>query len=82
VYGRPDWDLVLLGFVDASWVRQSGNNFIESNETLVSAGIGLDLTLKTNMRIRVDWGVALKSLQNRSYDAGQNRLYVQASLYF
>ena len=82
VYGRPDWDLVLLGFVDASWVRQSGNNFLESNDTLVSVGLGLDLTLKTNMRIRLDWGVALKSLQNRSYDAGQNRLYVQASLYF
>ena len=82
VYGRPDWDLVLLGFIDASWVGQAGSLFYENGETLVSAGVGLDLILKTNFRVRLDWGWALESLQNGLYDAGQNRLYVQASLYF
>ncbi len=82
VYGRPDWDLVLLGFIDASWVGQADSLFYENGETLVSAGVGLDLILKTNFRVRLDWGWALESLQNGLYDAGQNRLYVQASLYF
>lgn len=85
VYGRPDWDLVLLGFIDASWVGQAGSGFQQVEEnggTLLSAGVGLDLVLKTNFRVRLDWGWALESLQNGLYEAGQNRLYVQASLYF
>jgi hemolysin activation/secretion protein len=82
VYGRPDWDLVLLGFIDASWVGQTNARFEENGGTLVSTGVGLDLILKTNFRVRLDWGWALESLQNGLYDAGQNRLYVQASLYF
>ncbi|MDG1838180.1 MAG: ShlB/FhaC/HecB family hemolysin secretion/activation protein [Phycisphaerales bacterium] len=82
VYGRPDWDLVLLGFLDASWLTQNGDILGEFNETLVSAGVGFELAIKRNLQIRLDWGWALKSLQNGLYDSGHNRVYVQASLSF
>ena len=82
VYGRPDWDLVLLSFVDASWLTQNGDIRGEFNQTLVSAGVGFELAIKRNLQIRLDWGWALKSMKNGLYDAGHNRLYVQASLSF
>ncbi|MCH2139531.1 MAG: hypothetical protein MK100_00680 [Phycisphaerales bacterium] len=82
VYGRPDWDLALLGFVDYSWLTQNDAFFFESDQTMLSAGIGLELLLKRNMSVRLDWGWALRSLQGGLYDSGHNRLYVQASLSF
>ena len=82
VYGRPDWDLVLLGFIDASWLTQNGDVIGEFDQTLVSAGVGFELAVKRNLQIRLDWGWALESLENGLYDSGHDRLYVQASLSF
>jgi len=82
VYGRPDWDLVLLGFVDYSWLTENGDTPGEFDETLLSTGIGMELVVKRNLQIRVDWGWALRALENGLYDSGHNRLYVQASLSF
>ena len=90
VYGRPDWDLVLLSFIDASWLTQNGDRAdrfigpiqVEFDETLLSAGVGFELAIKRNLQIRLDWGWALKSMKNGLYDSGHNRLYVQASLSF
>jgi hemolysin activation/secretion protein len=82
VYGRPDWDLVLLGFVDYSWLTENGDTPGEFDETLLSAGVGMELVVKRNLQIRLDWGWALRALENGLYDSGHNRLYVQASLSF
>jgi hemolysin activation/secretion protein len=60
VYGRPDWDLILRGFVDAGRSVRNQNSEIPSqsaewNETLVGAGVGLELIFKGRIRARVDW---------------------------
>jgi len=82
VYGVPDWDLALLGFVDYSWLTQNDKLFHESDQTLLSAGIGFELLYKANLKVRLDWGWALRSLEGGLYDSGHNRVYVQASLSF
>jgi hemolysin activation/secretion protein len=54
----------------------------ETDQTLLSAGVGFEFQFKRNLRVRLDWGWALRSLQGGFYDSGHNRLYVQASLSF
>ena len=67
VYGRPDWDLVLRGFVDGGQTvsnkRYLNQSAQEINQTLVGAGVGLELVFKGRVRARVDWGRGL--YQNR-----------------
>ncbi len=60
VYGRPDWDLVLKAFFDygAVWINRKGPN--EMNETLMSVGAGIELAVKRNLIVRVDFGVPLE----------------------
>jgi hypothetical protein len=82
VYGVPDWDLALLGFMDYSWLSQNDRQFFENNQTMLSAGIGFELLYKSNLKVRLDWGWALRSLEGGLYDSGHNRVYVQASLSF
>jgi hypothetical protein len=60
VYGRPDWDLIIRGFVDAGRSVRNQNPDIPSvspeyNETLVGAGVGIELIFKGRIRARVDW---------------------------
>jgi hemolysin activation/secretion protein len=55
---------------------------LESDHTLISAGVGMEFQFKRNVRVRLDWGWALRDLEGGLYDAGHNRLYVQASLSF
>ncbi len=63
VYGRPDWDLILRGFVDAGATvrnqRELSVSNVELNQTLVGAGVGLELFLGRFVRARVDWGHGL-----------------------
>jgi hemolysin activation/secretion protein len=70
-YGRPDWDLIFKGFVDAGRTKNSDiETSFESDETLVGAGIGAELQISRNFNFRVDWGVALKEIDGRSEDGG------------
>ncbi|MDP7087875.1 MAG: hypothetical protein QF360_09660 [Phycisphaerales bacterium] len=82
LHGRADWDLMLLGFVDYSWLTKNNKSMFESDHTLISAGVGMEFQFKRNVRVRLDWGWALRDLEGGLYDAGHNRLYVQASLSF
>ncbi len=61
-YQRPDWDLIARGFVDAGEVIQSRIVTGENNNTLVSAGAGLELQVRQNIDIRGDWGIVLSGL--------------------
>lgn len=81
VYGRPDWDLILKGFVDVGRTWQSDREPFESNETLVGAGIGAELHLRRNLNLRVDWGFALRELGDEA-DRGANRVHIVATLLF
>jgi hemolysin activation/secretion protein len=62
VFGEPDWDLIVRTFFDVGRVIRSDPTAFEVNETLLSAGLGVELQLKRNMSARVDYGWILKSL--------------------
>ncbi len=80
-YGRADWDLIFRGFVD---VGQTFINDIiaggESENTLVGTGVGLELLIKQNISLRMDWGIALTDVDNspsvtNTVTAGSNRFH-------
>lgn len=75
VYGRPDWDLILRGFVDIGHTSVNRPLFFESDETLVGAGVGFEFVYRRNLNLRLDWGVALNGLDTRDVDAGSSRLH-------
>ncbi len=71
VYGRPDWDFVIRGFVDTGHsVRNSRSKALapESNQTLVSVGIGLELNFMGRARARVDWGRGIHQSSDSDID--------------
>jgi hemolysin activation/secretion protein len=82
VYGTPDWDLVLKGFLDLGYSEIAEPLSFEDNETLIGAGIGLELLYRRNLNVRVDWGFALDDLEVAGVDQGANRLYFVATLLF
>lgn len=59
-YGAADWDLIAKAFVDAAWVSQNRPEIFETNEEMLSTGVGLEFSLKNNLRAQVDLGWALK----------------------
>jgi len=70
VYGRPDWDLILRAFVDVGRsIRNERSKItggaIEQNQTLLGAGLGADLQIRSNLRARLDWAVPLLDTNGR-----------------
>jgi hemolysin activation/secretion protein len=80
-YGRPDWDLILRGFVDAARVVNSSKQPFENNATLVGAGVGVELQYKQNFNVRVDWGAALTGIEDE-VDAGSNRFHLSSTILY
>jgi hemolysin activation/secretion protein len=80
-YQRPDWDLILRGFIDAGQIFQSSIVPGEFNSTLFGAGIGAELQVYQNIDIRGDWGVALTNLTDRAR-AGSNRFTLLVTLLY
>lgn len=72
VYGYPDWDLVLKGFIDAGRAVNSDRKSFEHNETLVGAGVGMDILFKRFVSVRLDWGWALRDVPGE-VSAGDNK---------
>jgi len=60
-YGRADWDLVVAAFADAGRTWRHDPLPFEGDDTLVGAGVGLELQLGSHVRARVDWARALHS---------------------
>lgn len=82
VYARPDWDLIFRGFVDVGHTINSSRLPFESDETLVGAGIGVELLIRRNINVRLDWGFALKDARDGAASAGDSRLHFVATLLF
>jgi hemolysin activation/secretion protein len=82
VWGRPDWDLILRIFTDAARVTQNGESGLanETNDTLWSAGAGVELQLLRNLTVRVDTGVALEDVG--STNRGDTETHVVATLLY
>lgn len=82
VYGRPDWDLMLKGFVDFGQAYNSDRLAFENDESLVGAGLGLELSLFNNLSFRTDWGVVLDEVGDGQQEVGDNRLHVVLTILF
>ena len=82
-YGRPDWDLIPKAFIDVGHTINNQGQFFETDDTLVGAGLGLEFAYKQNVNLRVDWGVALKSVgEPESVKAGSNRFHISFTVLY
>ena len=79
-YGRPDWDLIFRGFVDAGYVTNSHRQSFERDETLVGAGVGVELDVKQNLSVRMDWAIALRDAGSTS--SGATRVHFVLTLLY
>jgi hemolysin activation/secretion protein len=80
--GRPDWDLILKGFVDAARVVNNDRLSFESDDTLIGAGVGLEFQFKRHFNVRVDWGVAIEDAAGGAVTAGSDRFHISLTGFF
>ncbi len=84
-YGWPDWDLILRGFFDyaQSYVEGSGEltGGLDDDFELMSAGAGVELQLKRNINLRVDWGYVLQGVDGLA-DEGDDRFHIIATFLY
>ena len=57
-----DWNLMFRVFFDYAKITNNNRMFYESNLELMSAGVGLECQIMSNLSARVDWGYVLKGL--------------------
>lgn len=76
-----DSDLMLRAFVDAGRALQSDRLAQESHDTLVGAGLGLELRFRRYLRLRFDWGRALETVPH-SLEAGSSEYHAVATLLY
>jgi len=81
-YGMADWDLILAAFVDYGQTSVEDADSFEFDEQLIGAGLGIGLEYKRNVRLRVDWGMALSDLDDGSVQSGDSEVHVVATLAF
>lgn len=82
---RPDWDLILRAFLDAARVTSNNKVVFERDDTLIGAGVGVELLLRRNLSLRFDWGWALNEVERDDGDVveqGDHRLHVVGTLLF
>ena len=86
-YGRADWDLILRGFIDAGWTRAAEKFVFEPGQTLIGVGVGAELQVRSNITVRVDWGVAARDVDltgdgSNDVDSGDSRVHFSATLVY
>ena len=78
----PDWDLALLGFFDAGAIWISDAYSYENNMTLMGAGVGVELSIRQNLKFTVNYGWALKDAETIGVESGDARFYFLGSVSF
>ncbi len=63
VYGAPDWDLVLKAFADGARVWQSDVRAFEDDESLLGLGVGAELAIRNNIRLRAEYAIAAEPVR-------------------
>jgi hemolysin activation/secretion protein len=84
-YGSADWDLIFKGFLDVGRVSPNDAPFFERAETLVGAGVGIEAQIRSNLTLRLDYGMAFTPIgvgTSRSVDVGDSRLHFLAQFAF
>jgi len=81
---RPDWDLIFRAFIDAGHAENVDKEAFERDTTLVGAGVGVELALRRNINVRVDWGFALHDEQssNDEVTEGSSQVHLVFTLVF
>lgn len=90
LYGLPDWDLLVRGFVD--WASVSFNDSDkyseEIDQDLLSAGVGVEFQYRDHLNLRLDFGVVINELEGypdptiEDAESGDSRLHVLATYSF
>lgn len=63
VYGRPDWDFIIRGFLDyGRTMINDKTSSLDREYTLMSAGAGAELQMWRNLNLRADVGFPLKEI--------------------
>ena len=57
-------------------------SFAEPNFTLMSTGLGMEWIYRSNVNIRLDWGIVLRDEPQLDSQAGDMRLHFLASILF
>ena len=81
-YGSTDWDLILKAFFDVGRTIISDPLSFESDETLLGTGVGVELRYERNIRLRLDWGIAIESIPSRGVKGGSDRVHFVATVLF
>ena len=82
-YGRPDWDVILRAFADGGQLFHNRAVSTETDRGVASAGVGLELQIKRNLNLRLDYGfVLLSQTENltKPIDYGDSRVHFSATL--
>ncbi len=84
VYGRTDWDFVIKTFFDIAKANMYDrlDPPLEENRLLMGTGVGFELRILRNLSVQLDYGVALRGIDEREVDAGDQRVHVIATLSF
>lgn len=82
VLGRADWDLVVRAFLDGARTAKSGSVPGEEDETLLGVGLGLELVLRRNLSLRLDFARALREAGNREVKSGDTETHFSATLLY
>jgi hemolysin activation/secretion protein len=64
VSGPTDWDLIVKAFLDAGHVDRTDANALETSNTLLGAGVGLDLEITRRLRGEVNFGWVLHEVDD------------------
>ncbi len=84
-YGRADWDVIFKGFIDVAHLSVNDAPFFENNETLVGTGVGIETQLRSNLTLRLDYGMALTNIGegvSQTTSVGDTRLHFSAQFVF
>jgi hemolysin activation/secretion protein len=82
VFGPVDWDLIPKVFFDVGKVYVNDPQPFESDYSLMSVGIGIDIIYRRNLNVRIDWGFVLDDIPALNVNDGSNRLHFVATILF
>jgi hemolysin activation/secretion protein len=82
--GLTDWDLTLTGFFDIGRTTKNNKLVGETDHSLSSVGLGAEFQIRSNVSLKLDWGVALQDVKDGGTDvnSGDSRLHVAFTLLY
>lgn len=76
--GPTDWDLIARAFCDVGYTGLADKLTFENDETMISAGVGLELQVRRNVNVRVDVGFPFNDTDRT--DSGDPKIHFAATL--